>query len=233
MAAAFWEGLRTFLQKEFWSFEVAHAVLGGALTVAGACGALFINNGLRERIATVDDQIAALDRRIETIGSVLAQFRVVQSNGVILGALSTNDAVRSEYREHFTNLMFVLRRGPALSLLGELHADDVVAFRRQRDELDELIAAAVAPNREKRTWDEFLEFEMSREAQVMEMQERFRVDRYRLLDERRNLESSVDTATMAGFILQQLGFVVILMAGLVHQHTRRGGTRGTAADTPG
>jgi hypothetical protein len=43
----------------------------------------------------------------------------------------------------------------------------------------------------------------------------------------------VDTATMAGFILQQLGFVVILMAGLVHQHTRRGGTRGSAGNTAG
>jgi hypothetical protein len=36
--------------------------------------------------------------------------------------------------------------------------------------------------------------------------------------ERQRLASSLDTATTSGFILQQLGFVVILLAGLIHQH---------------
>ena len=34
----------------------------------------------------------------------------------------------------------------------------------------------------------------------------------------RTLDRWLETATIWGFILQQLGFVVVLMAGLVHQH---------------
>jgi len=211
-------GLRALGQRSFWSFKVIHALLGALLTVGGACGAIFIGDGIRKQIGTVGDQIATASARIESISSTLLQFRVVQSNGVLLGAISVNDGVRSEYRESFTGLMFVLRRGPVLAILGELYLHDVDAFRRQRDELDKLIAAATAPDRTKASWDAVLEFEMSRERQLMDLQDSFRSRRFTLEAEKRRLDTSLDTATFIGFVVQQLGFVVVLLAGLIHQH---------------
>ena len=206
---------------EFWSFKVVHALLGGLLTIGGAFGALLVGDGLKKQLGGIDGRIAAIDARLELIRSTLVQFRVVQSNGVILGALSTGEGVRSEYRESFIQLMFVLRRGPALALVGELYLEDVEAFRRERDELDRLMALAVAPERTKQSWDDVLTFEMTREGELMDLQDRFLVDRAALQAERRSLEASIDTATFTGILVQQIGFVVILLAGLIHQHAER------------
>jgi hypothetical protein len=216
MAVLSW--LRAFGRRSFWSFKVVHALLGGLLTVGGACGALFIGDALRKHIAEIDSQIATASARIDSIGNTLLQFRIVQSNGVILGALSTNDGVRSEFRDSFTRLMFVLRHGPALALVGELYQHDAAAFGRERAELDRLIAAAVAPDRSRQSWDDVLSFEMTRERQLMDLQDSFRTRRFALQAEKRRLESSLEAATTTGIVIQQVGFVVILLAGLLHQY---------------
>jgi hypothetical protein len=214
-------GLRVLARGEFWSFKVVHALLGGLLTIGGAFGALLVGDGLKKQLETINGQIATIDARLESIRSTLVQFRVVQSNGVILGALSTGEGVRSEYRESFIQLMFVLRRAPALALVGELYPEDVEAFRRERDELDRLMALAVATERTKQSWDDVLTFEMTREGELMDLQDRFLVDRAALQAGRRSLEASIDTATFTGILVQQIGFVVILLAGLIHQHAER------------
>jgi hypothetical protein len=219
-------GIKTVCHPDFWSFRVVHAVLGSILTLAGAAGSLLIGDGLRKHIGEVNDRIAAAEARVETIRNTLAQFRIVQSNGVILGALSAGSGLRQEYQQSFTELMFVLRRGPALSVLGELHLDDVEAFRQARDEFDRLVASAVAPERTREDWDKVLEFEMTHERRLMDLLDDYRANSFRLKAEKRELEQSLDTATLVGFSVQQLGFVVILLAGLVYEH----GARKSSAD---
>ena len=145
---------------------------GGLLTVGGAIGALTIGDGLQRSIGDVDGRIAEIDERLESIRSTLVQFRVVQSNGIILGALASGNALRDEYRESFVKLMFVLRRTPAMSLIGELYPADLPNFNKERDELDRLHTAATAPNYTRQSWDDFLTFEMTREARVMDLQSR-------------------------------------------------------------
>ena len=39
-----------------------------------------------------------------------------------------------------------------------------------------------------------------------------------LKDQKRGMEGSLDLAIVAGFALQQVGFVIVLLAGLLHQH---------------
>jgi hypothetical protein len=214
------DSLKVLGTAEFWSFQVVHALLGGLLTIGGAAGALIVGDGMKGAIGKVDEQVAAIDARLESIRSTLVQFRVVQSNGVILGALSTGEGLREEYRQSFLQLMFLLRHGPALALVGELYPEDIAAFTRERDELDGRIARATAPAAEKKSWDDVLDFEMSRERQVMDLQDRLLTEKSALQAERHRLETAVDRATVAGFIVQQLGFVVILLAGLIHQHAR-------------
>ena len=157
---------------------------------------------------------------------------MVQSNGVILGALSTGGAMAPDFRELFTQLMFTLRRSPALSLVAELHPNDVTKFRAETEELNRRIAFAVAPERTQQSWADVLEFEMTRERQVMDLQGSLMTERLALQSRKRELEASKDSATMTGFVVQQLGFVVILLAGLVHEHgggllRRQGAPTGT------
>jgi len=212
---------KVITQRSFWSFQVMHALFGGLLTVGGAIGALTIGDGLQRSIGDVDGRMAEIDERLESISSTLVQFRVVQSNGIILGALARGNALRDEYRESFIKLMFVLRRTPAMSLIGELYPADLPNFNKERDELDRLHAAATAPNYTRQSWDDFLNFEMTREARVMDLQSRLLEEKYGLKSRRQSLQASYDTATTAGFVVQQIGFVIVLLAGLVHQHLIR------------
>ena len=216
----FLQSVRVLARGEFWSFQVMHALFGGLLTVGGAVGALFIGDGLQRSIADVDGQISTLDARLESIKGTLAQFRVVQSNGIILGALASGSALRPEYSDSFTQLMFTLRHGPAMALLGELYLFDPAGLTRESAELDKLQAAASAPGHTLRSWDDFLAFEMTREKEVMDLQSTFLDRKVKLEGTRQHLQASLDTATTTGIIVQQVGFVLILLAGLIHQHVR-------------
>ena len=210
--------LRALRSREFWSFRVIHAVLGGLLTIAGAAGALFIVGGLRNQVANIDDRLAALNDRIQTIGNTLAQFRIVQSNGVILGAISTADAINPAFRESFVQLMFNLRRSPALALVVQSDPDDLEGFRKAREELDRLIEIAVSPARTSQSWNDVVNFEMAQERQLLGVEEGLLAERARLEARKRELQSAVDAVTLIGFVVQQIGFVVVLLAGLVHEH---------------
>jgi hypothetical protein len=222
--------LKLLSQRSFWSFQVVHALLGGVLTVGGAIGALTIGDGLQRSITDVEGRIAEIDERLESIRSTLVQFRVVQSNGIILGALASGDGLRDEYREPFVQLMFVLRRSPAMSLIQEIYPADLANFNKDRDELDRLQAAAIAPDRTRESWDDFLTFEMTREQRVMEIQSELIQEKYDLQSRRHGLLVALDRATFTGFVVQQIGFVVILLAGLIHQHMR--GRVGQDRDPP-
>ena len=214
----FLDELRLLWSPDFWSFRVVHALLGGVLTIAGAAGALFIIDGLRSQIADIEDRMAALESRNESIRTTLAEFRVVQSNGVILGAISTADAIHPSFRDAFVKLMFSLRHTPALALVQESDPDDLAGFRRAQEELDRLIEIAVSPQKTSQSWNDIVDFEMRHERRLMEVREIVLAERDRLAARKRELQADVDSVTLIGFLVQQVGFVVVLLAGLVHEH---------------
>ena len=224
--------LKLLTQRSFWSFQVIHALIGGALTVGGAIGAITIGDGLQKSIVDVDGRIAEIDERLQSIGNTLVQFRVVQSNGLLLSALASGDAIREDLREPFTQLTFVLRRTPALSLVQELYPADLANFNKEQAELDRLHAQAVAPARTAKDANDFLNFEMTREKEVMELQSRLLQEKFDLRSRRSILQVSLDRATTVGLIVQQVGFVVILLAGLIYQHVRRYGISGNGDPPP-
>ena len=102
-------------------------------------------------------------------------------------------------------------------MIQELNATNLAEFRRLREEHEKLVEAALPAN-DKAAWDALLKFEMEHESKLRALQDQFQNTRYALGERRRTLERWLETATIWGFILQQLGFVVVLLAGLVHQH---------------
>jgi hypothetical protein len=200
-------GVRTLTRREFWTFKVVHAVLGGLLTVTGACGGIFVTEQIRKQIAEVDSSIADSARRVDGIERALYQFQLLQTQGVLLGALSAGDGMREEFRRSFMQLGFLVR-------------NDLATFRREREEHEKLVEAAL-PADNKEAWDALLKFEMDREGRLRDLQSKFLDMRYALAARRRELDGWLNSATVWGFILQQLGFVIVLLAGLVHQHGGR------------
>ncbi len=208
---------RTIVSRDFWTFRVIHAVLGAVLTISGACGGIFVTEQIRKSMADVESDIAEKSERIGSIERALSQFQLLQTQGVLLGALSSNDSMREDYRRSFLQLGFWVRKPPTQRMIQELNATDLAAFRREMAELEKLFAAAL-PGDDKSAWDGLLKFEMEREGKLRDMQYRLIDERTALTTRRRQLDGWLNTATVWGFILQQLGFVVVLLAGLIHQH---------------
>jgi hypothetical protein len=102
-------------------------------------------------------------------------------------------------------------------MIQELNATDLAGFRREREAHEKMVEAAL-PADDKAAWDNLLKYEMETESRLRGLHGRFLDQRYAASERRRVLDRQLDTATVWGFILQQLGFVVVLMAGLVHQH---------------
>jgi hypothetical protein len=207
----------TLGRRDFWTFKVVHAVLGAVLTIAGASGGIFITDHIRKDILRVDGAIAENTHRTESIERAVSQFQLLQTEGVLLGALSTGDAIRPEMRKQFQNLGFLIRKGSSTRMIDELNADNLPGLMRERAEQNRLVDAAVAA-KELSAWDELLKFEMGLEQRVRALQDKVQTGRARLLEQRRDLESRLAVTTNWTFILQQLGFFIVLLAGLIHQH---------------
>jgi hypothetical protein len=210
-------GVRTLARREFWTFKVIHAVLGGLLTLTGACGGILITEQIRKQISDIDGTIADASRRVDSIERALYQFQLLQTQGVLLGALSTGGGLREEFRTSFLQLGFLIRKGPTARMIQELNSTNLAEFRRLRTEHEKLVEAALPAN-DKAAWEALLKFEMDQESKLRELQDRFLNTRYALSERRRTLDRWLESATTWGFILQQLGFVIVLLAGLVHQH---------------
>ena len=217
VGSALTRGVRTLARREFWTFKVIHAVLGGVLTLTGACGGILITEQIRKQISDIDGTIADASRRVDSIERALYQFQLLQTQGVLLGALSTGGGLREEFRTSFLQLGFLIRKGPTARMIQELNSTNLAEFRRLRTEHEKLVEAALPAN-DKAAWDALLKFEMDQESKLRELQDRFLNTRYALSERRRTLDRWLESATTWGFILQQLGFVIVLLAGLVHQH---------------
>src|SRR5689334_1367039 len=101
VGSALARGVRTLAQRDFWTFKVIHAVFGGLLTITGACGGLLITEQIRKQISDIDGTIADAARRVDSIERALYQYQMLQTQGVLLGALSHSGSLREEYRSSF------------------------------------------------------------------------------------------------------------------------------------
>ena len=182
-----------------------------------ACGGIFVTEQIKKQIGDVDSAIADAARRVDSIERALYQFQLLQTQGVLLGALSTGGGLREEFRASFLQLGFLIRKGPTARMIQELNATNLTEFRRLREKHEKLVEAALPAN-DKATWDALLKFEMEHKSKLRALQDQFQNNRHALTERRRTLNRWLETATTWGFILQQLGFVIVLLAGLVHQH---------------
>jgi hypothetical protein len=217
VGSALMRGVRTLARRDFWSFKVIHAVLGGVLTLTGACGGIFVTEQIKKQIAAVDGTLSDTTQRIDSIERALYQFQLLQAQGVLLGALSSGDGMRADLRRHFLQLGFLVRKGPTARMIQELNSNDLAGFRREREAHEKMVEAAL-PADDKAARDNLLAFEMQTESKLRDLHGKFLDARFALTERRRTLDRWLESATVWGFVIQQLGFVIVLLAGLVHQH---------------
>ena len=198
VGSALTRGVRTLARRDFWTFKVIHAVLGGLLTVTGACGGIFVTEQIRKQIADVDSAIADATRRVDSIERALYQFQLLQTQGVLLGALSTGGGLREEFRASFLQLGFLIRKGPTARMIQELNATNLAEFRRLREEHEKLVEAALPAN-DKAAWDALLKFEMEHESRLRDIAGPVpRIPATRSSERRRTLDRWLETRDHLG-----------------------------------
>ena len=102
-------------------------------------------------------------------------------------------------------------------MIEELNLGNLAGLNAERAEQNRLVDAAIAAQ-ELSAWDALLKFEMERESKLRVLQFQVQSARETLTEQRRGLEVWLHNATNWTFILQQLGFFIVLLAGLIHQH---------------
>jgi hypothetical protein len=210
------ESLGELGRREFWNSRTVPAIIGGILTVLGAGGGVFVGGSISDAIERQEGLLATKRERIAAIDRALFEFRVIQSNGLMLGVLSANGAVPADFRASMNRLMFVLREGPTERMLGEITPSDAAAFMAARAAYLRLVEAA-KPAEDRATWDAVLSFEMETERRLMRIGEEERKQLFLIDGRKRALQGQLANVTVFGFVLQQLGFFVVLLAGLVER----------------
>jgi hypothetical protein len=221
MAGRLARRLKAITQRRFWTPTVTGAVAGGLLTVTGALGGVFMTGLLRADDTRHDEELASLAQQIDGIERALFEFRLIQSNSLMIGVLAANGAVPADFRRDMNRLMFVLRQGPTEKLIAELNPHDAAAFHRQRSEYLTLLDAAL-PGRDKATWDALLQFEIEKESKLSDTGHRLRQRVFEIKGDKRQLKSRLEAATVLAFVVQQLGFLIVLLSGLIHQYVHGG-----------
>lgn len=220
--------LRAVGRREFWSFRTVHALAGAVLTVFGASEALFVNEAIKKEVAGIDSRIAEAGERLAAIDRALFQFRIAQTNALVMGVLSANDSLKPAFRTSMVELMFVTRRLPTEMMLQQIHPDDLAAFGAARETYLGLIDKARAAI-DQADWDAVNAFEFEQEAKLFAIEQEVLAERTRLEADRRAAAARLDFAVVLGFALQQIGFVVVLLAGLLYRHGRQPEPEPTAA----
>jgi hypothetical protein len=207
--------------RQFWSFRAVHALAGGLLTIFGAAKGLFVNENIKDELAGINAQIDAANQRYGAIDQALFQFRFAQTNAITFGVLSANDSLKPEFRQSMVQLMFVTRRMPTEIMLQHLHLGDDKGFAAERQAYLDLIEAAKTATSQA-DWDAVNAFEFTHESKLFDVQQDL-VKRIDALEaQKREAQGRLDFAIVLGFALQQTGFVIVLLAGLVHQYRRPG-----------
>jgi hypothetical protein len=212
-------GFGAVATRDFWSFRAVHAIAGGLLTIFGAGEALFVNESIKGEVSAIDGRIDAANQRYTAIDQALFQFRFAQTNAITFGVLSANDSLKPEFRQSMVQLMFVTRRMPTEIMLQHIHVGDDKGFASERQAyLDMIEAAKTATN--QADWDAVNKFEFDHESKLFDIQQGILKELDTLDANRREAQKRLDFAIVLGFALQQTGFVVVLLAGLIYQHRR-------------
>ena len=149
---------------EFWTFKVIHAVIGGLLTVAGACGGIFVTEQIRKQIGDVNSQIGERARRPSIRSNARStSSRYCRRKACCSARSATGDGMREEFRRSFLRPRFPDPQRTD-------RADDPGAQRDRSRRIPSCARGAredgeaALPADDKAAWDNALKFEMETRA---------------------------------------------------------------------
>jgi hypothetical protein len=212
--------LRLLDTRSFWNARTINAFLGAGLTVTAGVTSLLVNDRLRNEARELDREVAMLDARLARIDRFAFEQQLFETTGILIRGLGAGGAIPEPLRENFLYFRFDDRRYAFRSILGEI-SPTAEAFKRALEDYDALAARARAGQREATL--KLTEVESMGVIRMRELQQTLISERFEKARERRQREDRLEQVTIIGFVLQQIGFVIVLTAGLLADQAARVG----------
>lgn len=209
------EWVGTLATREFWTARTINAVLGAALTIGAGLASVGVGDGLRKQIADIEEDIRSTNGHIDTIERAMFEFQLFESTGTLIQVLSLNQSIPEQARSAFRQLMYIDRRHAYLVILSELYPE-VERWRARKEEYDKVSEGAREGDREQA--DKVILMERDDTIAARRLQGELIDKRYGLVEKKDHVQQRLNFFTMLGFTVQQVGFVLVLFAGLVSQH---------------
>jgi hypothetical protein len=209
------EWIGALAKREFWTARTINAVLGATLTIGAGLASVGVGDGLRKQIADIDEDIRSTNSHIDMIERAMFEFQLFESTGTLIQVLSLNQSIPDQARSAFRELMYIDRRHAYLVILSEIYPQ-VERWRARKEEYDMVTEGARAGDREQA--DKVILMERDDTIAARRLQGEMIDKRYTLVERKDHVQQRLNFFTMLGFTVQQVGFVLVLFAGLVSQH---------------
>ncbi|MEJ1936884.1 hypothetical protein WDZ92_42365 [Nostoc sp. NIES-2111] len=209
------EWIGALATREFWTARTINAVLGATLTIGAGLASVGVGDGLRKQIADIEEEVRSINGHIDTIERAMFEFQLFESTGTLIQVLSLNQSIPDQARSAFRELMYIDRRHAYLVILSELYPQ-VERWRARKEEYDKVTEGARAGDREQA--DKVVLMERDDTIAARRLQGELIDRRFTLVERKDHVQQRLNFFTMLGFTVQQVGFVLVLFAGLVSQH---------------
>ncbi|WP_181703305.1 hypothetical protein [Chthonobacter albigriseus] len=205
------KALHVFGSRQFWSLSNLNAIVGGVLTVVAGIASVIYADDARRRIDAADEELAILRGSIQAIDRAVSEYQLFVTTGALITAVVHTDSLSPSYRPEFVQLIDTSRRQPIRAVVAEIQAF-VPNPPFSIAKFDEVASAA---SRGSEALNELVRYE----SDVLTFGRRLQTELIKQTEDKDKLKETAsrdrDYYTFVGFVLQQIGFVIVLLGNIV------------------
>jgi hypothetical protein len=207
-----------FVSRQFWTWTTIQSVVGAFVSMAAVVFSLTIDDRLVGEIDELDGIIAFADKTNGEITRATFQYDLFNTTGTMIRFSVFNPGIPPELRENIQQLGLLNKRRAMRDVLSILHrdADAYLAVSKDYDAVFE--PAMTGGVKERQT---LLDWEFARLADVLKHQGDIINGGAEARSAKASLERKRGQYALASTLVQQLGLVIVLLAGLAAEHGPR------------
>ena len=204
-----------FVSREFWTWTTIQSVVGATVSIVAVIFSLTLDARLVAEIDELDSVISFTDKTNGEITRATFQYDLFNTTGTMIRFSVFNPGIPADLRENIQQLGLLNKRRAMRDVLSILHPQ-VDAFLAAVKDYDVVFEPAMTGGvKEKQA---LLDWEFARLADVLQHQRDVITGGAEARKAKDALERRREQYSLASTLIQQLGLVIVLLAGLAAEH---------------